>query len=288
MNTIYRRTAGLFSLALLLIGCCTQQPDKITVKNAYPWCIVAYDSPERSPEERIALIKELGFDKYAYDWRDRHIPDTKNELELAVANDIEVIAVWLWLNAKRDSLHVLSPPNEELLKIVADIGLKTTFWVSMSGNFFKDLDVEESLDYAVQMIDTIQQRVGDFGCKVALYNHSGWFSDPYNEIAIVDALPEADLKLVYNFHHGRDHMDSFEELADDIIPHLIAVNLNGMQEGGQKIMPIGAGDREKEMIDILKIKGFNGPWGIMGHVEDVDVRTILEENIAGLEKIQNE
>ena len=43
--------------------------------NLYPWCIVAFDSLERSQSERINMLNELGFSKYAYDWRDEHLDD---------------------------------------------------------------------------------------------------------------------------------------------------------------------------------------------------------------------
>ena len=131
----------LFICLLLAVFSCDQASvRKLNMSQLYPWCIVAYDTPERSPEERIELIKELGFEMYAYDWRDRHLPDTKKELQLAIDNEVDIIAVWLWLNAKRDSLHILSPANEKLLQIVEDLGLQSTFWVSMSGNFFEGLE----------------------------------------------------------------------------------------------------------------------------------------------------
>ena len=137
------------------------------------------------------------------------------------------------------------------------------------------------------MIEFINDKAKEMGCRVALYNHSGWFGNPYNEIQIVNSLPDANLKMVYNFHHGRDHMDTFLELIQDINPYLSAVNLNGMKKNGDKIMPLGSGNHEKEMITILKISGFNGPWGILGHVENVDVRIILEQNIRGLKALEN-
>ena len=121
---------------------------------------------------------------------------------------------------------------------------------------------------------------------MALYNHSGWFGNPYNEIEIIKALTPADLKMVYNFHHGHNHMDDFETLVKAMRPHLSAVNLNGMKINGEKIMPLGSGNREKEMIAILKKSGFKGPWGILGHVENVDVKKILEKNLQGLQLLE--
>lgn len=270
-----------FSLANL-----TSQTMNANRENLYPWCIVAYDSVKRSPEKRIALIKELGFSSYAYDWRQHHLGNTYQELQVAEKNEIKVMSVWLWLNAKNDRLNKLSAANEELISIVEKSGIKTTFWLSFNDNFFKGLSQEESLEKAIEYVSFIGQKVQKIGCEMALYNHSGWFGDPYNIISVIKALPALDLSMVFNFHHAFDYLDSFEELAEIMTPYLSAVNLNGMKKDGPKILTIGQGDYEKNMVQQLIINGFNGPWGILGHVENTDVKTILEDNLEGLQKLE--
>ena len=74
----------------------------------------------------------------------------------------------------------------------------------------------------------------------------------------------------------------FPNIVKKIKPYLSAVNLNGMRKDGPKILPIGEGDFEKEMYDILIKEGYNGPWGILGHVENKDVKQVLKQNLAGL------
>ena len=81
-------------------------------------------------------------------------------------------------------------------------------------------------------------------------------------------------------------MDEFKPVAKDIAPYLSAVNLNGMKHDGSKILTIGKGDYEKAMVRELVSNGFNGPWGIMGHVEGADVKTVLEENLTGLNRLE--
>ena len=265
-----------------------QDFDKIELKDTYPWCIVAYDSLERSPKERIGLIKEIGFNMYAYDWRDRHLEDTSLELQLAMANHIEILSVWIWLNAKRDSIEQLSHANERMFKIIEQLDLKTTLWVSLSENFFKDLNYEQSLSKAVKIIDFIAMKAAELNCKVALYNHSGWFGNPYYQLEVIKALPQHELGMVYNFHHAHGSIEDIPQIANAIKPNLIAVNLNGMKKDGNKILPIGKGDHEKEMIKIFRESGFKGPWGILGHVENADVKKVLLQNIEGLRSLQDQ
>ena len=55
--------------------------------------------------------------------------------------------------------------------------------------------------------------------------------------------------------------------------------------GGPQIYPLGQGDDEKAMIDILIAAGYKGPFGILGHKEDADVKLILEENLEGYHQL---
>ena len=271
-------------LSILILTCfgCNNNLKKINIKDTYPWCIVAYDSLERTPQERILMIKELGFTKYAYDWRDRHLKNSKKELILTQENKIEILSVWLWLNPKRDSIHKLSPANEKMIEIVNELNIETTFWVGLSESYFKNLNQEASLDLATNLVQFVLKKAKSINCNVALYNHKGWFGNPLNQLEIIKALPNQNLSLVYNFHHGHQHIDDFNKIATKIAPHLSAVNLNGMKKEGEKILPIGKGIYEKEMIRILQKNGFTGPWGILGHVEGKDVKSILINNIEGL------
>lgn len=267
---------------LCLISCQSTTSTDSNVEDIYPWCIVAFDSMERSPQERIQLLKELGFKKYAYDWRDHHLDEMGEEITLARENDIEVISSWLWLNAKRDSLGKLSPANQRMLQIIQEQKLETDLWLSFNNNFFEELSQPQALEYGAELVRYVAEETAKVNCRVVLYNHSGWFADPANQVAIIKSLPDLDLGIVYNFHHGQEHIERFEEIVDLILPYLVAVNLNGMKVGGPKILQIGKGDHEGEMIRVLMDKGFNGPWGILGHVEGADVEYILKQNIMGL------
>jgi hypothetical protein len=68
-------------------------------------------------------------------------------------------------------------------------------------------------------------------------------------------------------------------------PYLSSVNLNGMKKDGPKILTIGHGDYEKTMIELLINNGFAGPWGILGHIAEKDVKTVLKQNLDGLKSI---
>ncbi|MCH6258310.1 TIM barrel protein [Puniceicoccaceae bacterium K14] len=263
------------------------QKELIEVEDYFPWCIVAYDSLERTPTQRIKMIQKLGFQRYAYDWRDRHLDDTLEELQLATEHGIEVIGVWLWLNAERDRAGKLGDGNQRLIESVKASGIQTTLWVGLSPNFFEGLTDEQSFAKAIELIDFVSKSAASIGCRVALYNHTGWFANPYNQIELIEALPEHKLQIVYNFHHGHQWVDHFDEIANAISPYLVAVNLNGMDNNGTKISPIGQGKFEYQMIESLIHAGFNGPWGIMGHMKNTDVKEVLIQNLKGLKQLSS-
>jgi hypothetical protein len=56
-----------------------------------------------------------------------------------------------------------------------------------------------------------------------------------------------------------------------------------MRPEGPKILPIGQGTHEREMIRLLRESGYAGPIGILGHVEDADVEEVLRRNLEGLQ-----
>jgi hypothetical protein len=251
------------------------------------WCIVPFDSQEREPAERIQMLQDLGFGSYAYDWRTKHLDSFSDEIKLARQSDIEISAVWMWIDGNADALNKLSRDNEKLLQIIQDSGLQTEIWLGINHNFFDDTpDKPERIRKASEFISFLQQRIAPLNCRLALYNHGDWFGDPENQLKIINSLDKpADVGIVYNFHHGHQQVDKFAELLDQMLPYLSAVNLNGMRVEGPKILPIGEGEREAQMIAELLRSDYDGPIGILGHVEDEDVALVLQRNLDGLAKI---
>ncbi len=45
------------------------------------WCIVPFDSENRSLQERAGMLNDLGLTHFAYDYRDEHIASFKQEIE---------------------------------------------------------------------------------------------------------------------------------------------------------------------------------------------------------------
>ncbi len=256
----------------------------LKMDNLFAWCIVPYDNQHRTPEQRIEMLKKLGFKSYAYDWREVHLPEMVTEIGLARKNSIEMNAVWMWLD-NNDVVGNLSANNRKVLQSIEETGLKTQIWVSFPEDYFDNLDERQRLEKAIKIVGYVSNEAKRLNCKVGLYNHGGWFGRPENVVKICDALKGKNVGVIFNFHHAHDMINELQQLVQLMKPYLWAVNLNGMNPGGPKILTIGSGEREAEMLAILKTSGFNGPFGILGHVEDADVELVLRNNLNGLMEV---
>lgn len=250
--------------------------------NLIPWSIVGFDVKERTPKERLEMLERLGYKQYAYGNRPKHIPTMKQEWELAKEKDIAIKAVWLYINLNKDKVGRLKPESEVVFENLEAVGLKTQIWVGFQPTYFDKLTDEESLKQSVSMIRYLSIRAEKLDCKIALYNHGGWFGKPENQIRIIEALPNRDLGVIFNFHHAHDDIERYSENMRKLSPYLWCVNLNGMKIEGPKIITIGEGNLEKNMIMQLLNLNYQGPFGILGHVKGGDPELILKENFYGL------
>jgi sugar phosphate isomerase/epimerase len=259
------------------------EPDLFDRENLVAWCIVPFDAMERTPEQRAGMLQELGFSQLAYDYRERHLATFEEEIRTLKQHGIKLRAVWLWVEP--DGEKLLNQTNETVLDILKRTGTETELWVSFPAWVFAGSD-GENMQTAIHAVAEILGRAEEIGCTVALYNHGDWFGEPANQVWIIETIGSENLKMVYNFHHGHHHMDRFGELFPLMVPHLSAVNINGMSADGPKIIPLGEGDRELEMLRIIKGSGYRGTVGIIGHTEGKDIRDVLERNLEGLERLK--
>ncbi len=246
--------------------------------NLVAWCIVPFDSKKRSPEERAEMLERLKFKKFAYDYRAEHVPTFDAEMEALKKRGIELTAWWF--------PQALNAEAKQILEVLKRHGIKTQLWVSGGGATTKSPEEQAARVKAeAARIRPIAEEAAKIGCTVALYNHGGWFGEPENQLAIIDELKLPNVGLVYNLHHGHAHVDRLPELLKKMLPHLWCVNINGMaKEGdsqGRKILPLGQGDFDLQVLRTIVASGYRGQIGILGHTQD-DAEQRLADNLDGL------
>jgi len=251
--------------------------------NLVAWCVVPFDSAERTPEERAAMLAELGFSNFAYDWRLKHLPTFPAEIKALKDHHINLKSVWLWIDT--DSGKIIDDTNEQLFAMIKENNVKTDFWLGFSNKHFEGLSDEQKLEKAMSSISYLRNRAAAIGCTVSLYNHGDWFGEPLNQVRIIEKMEAKDIGIVYNFHHAHTQLKEFPELLDRMLPYLNTVNLNGMNIEGPKILTIGEGREELGMLKTLKESGYNGALGIICHIETEDAKVVLQRNLDGLKKL---
>jgi len=265
-------------LAALVVGqpAVAEVPAIFARDNLVAWCIVPFDAKKRTPAQRVEMLQKLGFKKYAYDWRGEHLPSFDEEVGLLKKAGIELTAVWFPANLGADA--------RKLLDVIKKHDVKTQLWVTMGTPGGKEQG--EKVEAAAKAIRPIAEEAGKFGCTIGLYNHGGWFGEPENQLAIIEVLKVKNVGIVYNEHHGHDHVGRFAELLKKMGPHLLVLNLNGMTKDGEKlgkkILPLGQGELDLELLKAVAASGYKGPIGILGHTQD-DAEARLSDNLDGLD-----
>lgn len=273
----------LFCLLLLSLPGLSQSI--FSPQNLTAWCIVPFDKVKRGPEARIAMLERLGFKQYVYDWRKEHLSTFEQEIQQARQHNIQMEGVWMWIEGKRDKTGQLNEDNRRMLEIVAQNKLQTTFWVGFDNPFFDGLSHQERVAKGAEFLKYLHSVVAPLKCKIALYNHGGWFGEPENEIEIIQKSGLKKVGIVYSFHHGHHQINRFHSMLKNILPYVVAINLNGMDLSKGQILPIGAGKSEAEMIQMIQELGFKGRIGVLGHRDDEDVEVVLRGNLEGMRKI---
>jgi hypothetical protein len=276
MKTTWTATV-LIALAFLPRGFtrAADEGDVFARKNLVAWCVVPLDAKKRTPAERAEMLARLGFRKVAYDWRDEHVKEFEQEILEYKKHKLDYFAFW--------------GTHDATFELFEKHGLHPQIWVmcptpegkTQAGHVGK----------AAEQLSPVAKRTAAANCPLALYNHGGWGGEPETMVAVVKELREkhamGHVGIAYNLHHGHDHVDRFPAALAAMKPYLHCLNITGMTKGGdkvgKKIIPLGAGELDVQMLKAIRESGYRGPIGIIGHMPDLDVEERLKDNLNGLD-----
>jgi azurin len=259
-------------LALLLSFSAVQAADLFDKQNLAAWCIVPFDAAKRTPEARAEMVAKMGLKKVAYDWRQEHVAEFEREILAYQKHGIEMFAFW--------GMH------DEAFRLFEKYKMHPQLWIMMKGAG----DTEEAkIKSAAEGLLPILEKAKKIGSQVGIYNHGGWGGEPENMIAVCEYLKKnhaADnIGIIYNLHHGHSHLDRLPKAIEAMKPHLLCLNLNGMdidgEAKGRKILPLGVGTEDVKVLRIVRASGYSGPIGILNHTNE-DAEGRLLDNLDGL------
>jgi sugar phosphate isomerase/epimerase len=232
-------------------------------RNLHAWTVAPFDAVDRSPEQRVAMIARLGFARYAYSWRERHVPTFEAEIEATKRYGIQLMA-WNFL-----ALEPEDPLATAILELCRSHAISPELWVMQSHREGAGVRSDHRVELEADRIRRFVVLAAPYGCRVALYNHNGWLGMLDNQLLVLDRLAElgvSDVGIVYNFSHARDdgHDDTkdFPALWVRILPYVTAVNVTGTAWEGTLLYP-SEGDAELEMMRTIEQSGWRGPVGLI-------------------------
>jgi hypothetical protein len=254
----------------------------------FAWCIASHDAAKRSPEQRAHMLRELGITRLA--WGNRMamasmIPLYEAEMNAMQAHGIEMIG--RYLNSVFDEKEL-----KPILDAIAARRSTPQLWVSEAAVPKEVTSHEQRLEYEINRLRPFAKLAADYGLKLGLYNHKGWFGTPDNLVLIVKALAAEGLSnvgLALCMHWAHGWLDEFEAVFDRVKPHLLALSLSGMTRGadanGPSIIPVGAGQEDLRIIRHIERSGWQGLVGVINHTEH-DARLRLLDHLNGLDALQ--
>jgi len=254
--------------------------------NLIAWCIVPFDSKNRTPEQRAQMLNELGINKLAYDWREKHVPTFDDEVTALKKHNIKLQSFWYYSGPNPQDDKNFS----KMIDVLKRHNVKTQIWTMITGIAGLDSMSQEKKVAAVSKpVKYIAEQAAQIGCSVGLYNHGGWFGEPENQLAIIEYLRMPNIGIVYNFSHSEEQIHRFPDFYPKILPHLYAINLTGLQGGyPAKVVPVGKGNIEYKMMKIIEESDYTGPIGIINEDFAPDAEDGLEMNMEGLKKYLRE
>ncbi|MFK7817737.1 MAG: TIM barrel protein [Planctomycetaceae bacterium] len=249
--------------------------DVLAKNNLVAWCIVPFDAANRTPAQRALMLKRLGVHKVAYDWRAKHVASFEQEILEYKKHGLEYFAFWA--------------EQEEAFELFRKYKLHPQIWQIVPSP--KQRSQEERIESAGRQLLPLLKKTRAIGSKLGLYNHGGWGGEPKNMIAVCDWLRKngktKDVGIVYNLHHGHNHIKDFETVLAKLKPYLLCLNINGMNDNAKpKILPIGKGQHDERLLRIIKKSDYQGPIGILDHRPELDAEQSLRENLDGLERVR--
>ena len=161
----YNRIGSAFAEALLQLSSdennssdLVEEYQNFLTKNLVAWCIVPFDAKNRGPADRAEMVRDLGFNRVAYDWREKHIPEFEQEIIEYKKNGLEYFAFWNW--------------HESMASLIQKYQIQPQIWDMFRGKLPEGTEEEKTL-FVVQQFFT--QSAKSERTRFEIWNLQPWW-----------------------------------------------------------------------------------------------------------------
>jgi len=216
------------------------------------------------PVFQTKLLKELGFDGMELMGLDR----MDEKLAALDQQNLQLFMVYIAVNLEKQE-H-FDPRLFDFIKKVKNKGV--TLWLHILSEKLKPSDSSGD-ELCVPIIQQIADFALEYGVNVALYPHTDfWLEKVDDSVRLTQKINRRNVGAVFNLCHflKADEKNLLEEKLVKAIPYLVAVSINGADDGAthdmqwdRLIQPLGHGSYDVlNVLRILKDNRYPGPVGL--------------------------
>jgi len=235
---------------------------------------------DRTPEEVIGMLEELGYDGYGHSGAQ----DIPEYLDVCKDKGLQFFNTYIGLDLDRADL------DPALLTAARQLqGSGAMLWMPVTSKHY-DRAEQSGDQIAVQRLRELADTVQPLGIQIALYPHSFFYVETVEDaLRIAKQVNRRNVGVTFNLcHHLRIVAEpDIEDTLVRALPYLFQVSINGADSGDttkmdwdRLIQPLDAGTYDVgEFVLLLRRLGYRGPIGLQGYGIPGEPRANLQRSI---------
>jgi sugar phosphate isomerase/epimerase len=215
-------------------------------------------------ENQAALLKKLGFDGIEL----LGIEKADEKLKVLEKYQLPVYMVYIQIDLEKEEPY--DPKLLDFIRAVKDKGV--TLWLHIHSEKYKTSD-QEGDRLCVPLIQKLADYAKQYDVNIALYPHSNfWLEKVEDSVRLTKKINRRNVGAVFNLCHflKKDERAMLEQKLISSIPYLVAVSINGADDGMTNdmdwthlIQPLGDGKFDVlKVLRILRDNNYKGPVGL--------------------------
>ncbi len=233
----------------------------------FPFCMDHHDSAKRDLAGQAKLFRELGYDgaghlAQEFGYAGTGTPNVTVEQRAAslAAEGLRMNHVYARIFLERETPIDLAR-LAEVMPVLAEH--RSQLIVLLLGNRASDLDQQ-----AVEILSRIADIAKPHEVPVAIYPHATDYTETVGEALRIlrKTNRPGEVGVMFNLSHWqmRDPNRDLRAVITEAAPFLKTVSINGTNSNKPAVLPLSDGDfDQRELLNILRDIGFQGPVGLM-------------------------